>query len=163
MRTRNKSTEQNPGSLNNLPMGVRVKWVILWVHLSFFSHWSAEKWKKKRKVHTHSDSFSLSTEGLTPLVLETLPAHWEITGVIIGGEVGRTGSWLKDTPPSSPPSLGLLLPSTSQKCADFLAACISSPQKNTSLLSTEPKSLENSLACPSFSTPFFFLNGSSHP
>lgn len=30
---------------------------------------------EKKKVHTHSDSFSLSTEGLIPLVLETLPAH----------------------------------------------------------------------------------------
>lgn len=161
MKTRNKSTEQNPGSLDNLPMGVRVKWVNSlspFILLLTLISWDV----KKRKVHTHSDSFSLSTEGLTLLVLETLPAHWEITGVIIGGEVGRTGSWLKDTPPSSPPSLGLLLPSTGQKCADFLTACISSPQKKTSLLSTEPKSLENFLACPSFSTLFFFFNGSSH-
>lgn len=114
--------------------------------------------KKKKKVHTQSDSFSLSIEGLTPLVLETLPAPWEITCIIIGGEVGRAGSRLKDTPPSSPPSLGLLLPSTSQKCADFLTACILPPQKRHPCFLLSP-SLFGKFSSMSilFNTFFFFF------
>lgn len=92
----------------------------LWAHSSFFSQWSAGS-EKQLHVHSHSYSFSLSTEGLF-LVLETLPAYWEIPCIIIGGETGGAGSRLNDIPCASPPSLALFPPAPKHGFTSLLVA-----------------------------------------